>query len=392
MMQMIISVIMMNICHGKTTNSGLVMMIPFLDYRAVNAPYFEDMQSAIRRVLESGWYVLGEEVSSFEEEYASYCGTNFCVGTSSGLDSLILIIEAWKELGLVENGDEIILPANTYIASVLAVSRAGLKPVLVEPDDRTYNIDPERTAEAVTSKTKAIMAVHLYGQCADMDSINNIAAKYGLLVMEDAAQAHGATYMGKKAGGLSDVAAHSFYPGKNLGAVGEGGAVTTNNSELAEIISMLRNYGSEKKYHNKVKGFNNRLDELQAAILRVKLPHLDSDNEKRRKVANQYLTALQSTAFDVILPHVSSKGVPCWHLFVVRVQERKRFMDYLKERGVQTTIHYPIPPHLQPAYSEWSDCSYPITEAIHREVVSLPISSAHNTEDASFVAEVINAY
>lgn len=367
-------------------------MIPFLDYRAVNESYFKEIQAAVRRVLESGWYVLGKEVSSFEAEYAAYCGTSHCVGVSSGLDALILILEAWKELGSLRVGDEVIVPANTYIASILAISKAGLAPVLVEPDERTYNIDPNRIEAAITTKTRAIIAVHLYGQCADMDSINVIARKHGLLVMEDAAQAHGATYSGRKAGSLSDAAAHSFYPGKNLGAIGEAGAVTTNDLKLANIVSILRNYGSEKKYYNQVKGVNNRLDELQAAILRVKLPHLDADNAKRRLVAESYLAELKPMSSELRIPFVSDKGLPCWHLFVVRVNHRERFMDYLKCHGIQTSIHYPVPPHKQPAYLEWNDRSYPITEAIHREIVSLPISSAHNDEHVKQVAFAISNY
>jgi dTDP-4-amino-4,6-dideoxygalactose transaminase len=367
-------------------------IIPFLDYRAVNEPYFEKITAAVRRVLESGRYVLGKEVSAFEGEYATYCGTDHCIGVSSGLDALILILEAWKEMGKLKVGDEVIVPANTYIASILSVSRAGLEPVLVEPNEQTYNLDPNRIEEAITLQTKAIMAVHLYGQCADMDRINDIAKKHGLLVMEDAAQAHGAIYKGQKAGNLSDAAAHSFYPGKNLGAIGEGGAVTTNDPKLADMVSILRNYGSEKKYHNQIKGMNNRLDELQAAILRVKLPHLDADNNKRRIIAEQYLADLRFLTPGLCLPYVADYGIPCWHLFVVRVKEREKFMGYLKENGVQTATHYPIPPHRQPAYAEWNDHSYPITETIHREIVSLPISSVHTHEEIQGVLLAIGRF
>lgn len=365
-------------------------MIPFLDYRAVNEPYFGDIEKAVRRVLESGWYVLGKEVTLFEKEYAAYCGTSHCVGVSSGLDALILICEAWKQLGRLAEGDEVIVPANTYIASILALSKAGLMPVLVEPDERTYNLNPALLENLITPRTKAIMAVHLYGQCADMDPIHASAEKHNLLVIEDAAQAHGATYKGKNAGNLSHAAAHSFYPGKNLGAIGEGGAVTTNDSELAQMLAILRNYGSEIKYHNQVKGMNNRLDELQAAILRVKLPHLDADNQKRRVVAETYLKKLPQTHCQLVPPYVADYGKPCWHLFVVRVQQREKFIDFLRDHGVGTAVHYPIPPHQQPAYSEWNDRSYPITEAIHREIVSLPISPAHTPEDAVKIAEVIH--
>jgi dTDP-4-amino-4,6-dideoxygalactose transaminase len=366
------------------------MTIPFLDYRAVNAPYFEGIQEAVTRVLESGWYVLGQEISAFEQAYAAYCGTCHCVGVSSGLDALILILEAWKHLGKLEEGDEIIVPANTYIASILAISKAGLVPVLVEPDQNTYNLDPSEIEAALTPKTRVIMAVHLYGQCADMHAIHTVAQTHGLLVMEDAAQAHGATYQGQKAGSLSHAAAHSFYPGKNLGAIGEAGAVTTDDPELCNTISLLRNYGSDKKYNNKIKGVNNRLDELQAAILCVKLPFLDHDNQKRRAVADVYLSQIKNPV--VHLPTVADHGRPCWHLFVVRVPNRVHFMATLKEAGANTAIHYPIAPHKQPAYSEWQELSYPITEMIHRDIVSLPISPVHSESDAAYVADLINSY
>jgi dTDP-4-amino-4,6-dideoxygalactose transaminase len=366
------------------------MNIPFLDYKAVNQPYFDAIQEAVKRVLHSGWYVLGPEVEAFEQEYAAYCGAKHCVGVSSGLDALILILEAWKILGKLKEGDEVIVPANTYIASILSVSKSGLVPVLVEPDESTYNLNPNLVESAITSKTRAIMAVHLYGQCADMDLISEIAQKHGLLVMEDAAQAHGATYKERKAGNLSNAAAHSFYPGKNLGAIGEGGAVTTSDPQLAEMVSILRNYGSKEKYHNLVKGVNNRLDEIQAAILRVKLPFLDQDNAARMAVADVYLSEITNPL--VALPHVAAYGHPCWHLFVVRVKERDRFMNYLKNKGISTAIHYPVPPHKQPAYQEWNDCSYPITEKIHQEFVSLPISPAHETETATLVSDIINQF
>ena len=364
--------------------------IPFLDYQAVNAPYFEEIQEAMMRVVHSGWYVLGPEVKAFENELASYCGTQRSVGVSSGLDALILILEAWKEMGKLVEGDEVIVPANTYIASILAISKARLTPVLVEPELDSYNISSEEIEKAITSKTKVILTVHLYGQCADMDAINAIANHHSLLVMEDAAQALGATYKGRKAGALGDAAAHSFYPGKNLGAIGEGGAVTTNDSELADMVAKLRNYGSEKKYHNQVKGVNNRLDELQAAILRVKLPYLDRDNAARQVVAETYLREI--THSSVILPIVKSEGDPCWHLFTVRVPDREKWMDFLKEKNIETAIHYPVPPHRQPAYLEWNEKSYPITEKIHREIFSLPISPAHSVSEVRRVAEILNEY
>jgi len=365
-------------------------MIPFLDYKAVNAPYFDEIEAAMSRVLRSGWYVLGPEVEGFEAEYTAYCGTQHCIGVSSGLDALILILRAWKELGKLQEGDEVIVPANTYIASILAITENRLVPVLVEPDEATYNLDPAKIGAAITSKTRVIMAVHLYGQCADMDPINQIAQQHGLLVMEDAAQSQGATYQGRKSGSLSDAAAHSFYPGKNLGAIGEGGAVTTDDAEVEDMIRRLRNYGSHIKYVNEVKGVNNRLDELQAAVLRVKLKHLDTDNDKRKTIAETYLEKITNPA--LVLPSVLTNSQPCWHLFVVRTLEREKLMSYMKDLGVGSSIHYPIPPHQQLAYRELGHISLPVTERIHQEVVSLPISSAHSQRDVDCVCKLINEF
>ena len=349
-------------------------MIKFLDLKKVNDAHGAEISEVIQRVLDSGWYLLGEEVSSFEREFAYYCEAKHCLGVANGLDALILILMAYRELGVMAEGDEVIVPANTYIASILAISRAGLKPVLVEPDERTYNIDPDLIEVAITEKTKAIMAVHLYGQCADMDPINEIARKHGLKVVEDAAQAHAATYRGRKTGSLGDAAGFSFYPGKNLGALGDGGAVTTSDDELAEAITALRNYGSHEKYHNKYKGMNSRLDEIQAAVLRVKLKYLNEDTEKRRKVAESYLSGLRSLSPGLILPYVANYGTHAWHLFVVRTQTRDELAEHLKQEGIQTVIHYPIPPHQQKAYPELSGQSLSLTESIHREVLSLPMS------------------
>ena len=360
-------------------------MIKFLDLKAVNEQHRPEINTAIQRVLDSGWYLLGEEVSSFEREFADYCGTKHCLGVANGLDALILILMAYRELVVMQEGDEVIVPANTYIASILAISRAGLKPVLVEPDERTYNIDPNLIEAAITEKTKAIMAVHLYGQCADMDPICAIAKKHGLKVIEDAAQAHAATYRGRKTGSLGDAAGFSFYPGKNLGALGDGGAVTTSDDQLAEVIIALRNYGSHQKYHNKYKGMNSRLDEIQAAILRVKLKTLDEDTEKRRKVAEAYLSALKSQSSGLILPYVADYGTHAWHLFVVRLKERDALAEHLKQQGIQTMIHYPVPPHRQEAYPELHHLSLPITEAIHHEVLSLPISPILSCENIAVV-------
>lgn len=365
-------------------------MIRFLDLKAINEQYRDEIDAAMKRVLDSGWYLLGEEGQAFESEFAVYCGARHALGCANGLDALILILMGYRELGVMAEGDEVIVPANTYIASILAISRAGLKPVLVEPDERTYNIDPSLIEAALTERTKAILAVHLYGQCADMDPINGIAKQHGLKVIEDAAQAHGATYKGRKTGALGDAAGFSFYPGKNLGCLGDGGAVVTGDAQLAEVISALRNYGSHEKYHNKYKGMNSRLDEIQAAILRVKLRHLDADTEKRRQVAEQYLSQLST--LNLQLPHVASYGSHAWHLFIVRLKERDALAAHLQQQGIQAMIHYPIPPHHQVAYPEFSGYSLPITEAIHREVLSLPISPVMSDLEVSQVVNAVRGF
>lgn len=346
------------------------MTIPFLD---LQSPYQElriELDNAYKRVMDSGWYILGKEVAAFENEFSAYCRTNHCIGVGNGLEALYLIIKAYN----IGPGDEVIVPANTYIATWLAITHAGATPIPVEPDERTYNIDPLKIEQAITPNTKAIMAVHLYGQPADMDPIKTLASKYSLKVFEDCAQAHGACYKGQKVGSLGDAAGFSFYPGKNLGAFGDGGAVTTNDSELANRIKALRNYGSQIKYHNEVIGFNSRLDELQAAFLRIKLTKLDEWNERREKVARQYLQELNKHS-DLILPFVPEWAEPVWHLFVIRHTHRDTLQKTLTEAGIGTMIHYPIPPHLQPAYAELGirNDSFPITERIHNEVLSLPI-------------------
>ena len=368
-------------------------MIKFLDLKAINEQYRDEIDAAIKRVLDSGWYLLGGEGKAFEQEFAAYCEAKHCLGVANGLDALILILMAYRELGIMQEGDEVIVPANTYIASILAISRAGLKPVLVEPDERTYNIDPRKIEPAINECTKAIMPVHLYGQCADMDPINAIAREHGLKVVEDAAQAHGATYRGRKAGSLGDAAGFSFYPGKNLGALGDGGAVTTSDADLAEAISALRNYGSHIKYHNQYKGMNSRLDELQAAILRVKLRHLDANTEKRREVARIYtgsLSAISDSSF--ILPYIAEECRHVWHLFVVRHPERGQLAGYLAEANIQTSIHYPVPPHQQQACLELNGLSLPITERIHREVLSLPISPVLGVEELERILEKLKTF
>jgi dTDP-4-amino-4,6-dideoxygalactose transaminase len=366
------------------------MTVPFLDYRLTNQAHFDEYLGAVRRVLESGWYVLGKEVEAFEKEYAAWCGSPLCVGVANGLDALILIFEGYKALGVMKDGDEVIVPANTYIASILAVSRAGLIPVPVEPNSNTFNIDPDCIEEAITSRTRAILPVHLYGQCTDMEPIMTIAGRHRLKVIEDSAQAHGATYHGRKAGALGHAAGHSFYPGKNLGAIGDAGAVTTDDLDLATAIRALRNYGSHTKHHNLYKGYNSRLDELQAAILRVKLGYLDEENSRRARVAQKYLMGIRHP--EVTLPHIAEYGIPCWHLFVVRCKQRETLQQYLSAHGVQTAIHYPVPPHHQPAYREWTTLSFPITEAVHREVLSLPMSPVMTDPEIMHVVSVVNSF
>ena len=367
------------------------MQVKFLDLKAVNEPYFPEMLESTRRFLESGWYVLGKEVESFEEEYAAYCGTNYCVGVSNGLDALRLILEAYKVLGMVREGDEVIVPANTYIASILAITESGLKPVLVEPHPESYNINPDEVEKQVTSRTRAIMAVHLYGQLADMDRLSAIAERHGLLLIEDAAQAHGAKlHNGGRAGSLGHAAGHSFYPGKNLGALGEGGAVTCMDKELAEAVKALRNYGSHKKYYNLYKGFNMRIDENQAAWLRIRLRGLDRENEHRRMLAGIYDSMLDPAL--VKRPKVMEYGEHVYHIYAIMHPDRDGLQKYLADKGVSTLIHYPLPPHKQEAYKEWNYMSFPITEEIHNRELSLPMSPVHTEEEIKYVASMINSY
>ncbi|MEI8390336.1 MAG: DegT/DnrJ/EryC1/StrS family aminotransferase [bacterium] len=361
-------------------------MIKFLDLHKINAQYRKEIDEAISNVIDSGWYILGKSVESFEKEFANYCGTKHCIGVANGLDALTLIIKAYG----FHEGDEIIVPANTYIASILSISQNNLIPVLVEPDIETYNINPELIEKNITKRTKAIMAVHLYGQCAQMDRINEIAKKYNLKVIEDSAQAHGAIYQGKRSGNLSDASGFSFYPGKNLGCLGDGGAITTDDDILAEKLRALRNYGSHKKYENLYKGINSRLDEIQAAILNVKLRYLDKDNQKRREIAEFYLQNITNSK--IILPIVQYKESNVWHLFVVRTENRSKFKQYLLDNGIETMIHYPISPHKQLAYAELNKESFPVTEKIHNEIISLPISSVMNKTETLKIVEAINNY
>jgi dTDP-4-amino-4,6-dideoxygalactose transaminase len=344
-------------------------MIPFLDFGAMHAELRPRLDAAYARVVDSNWLILGNEVTAFEREFAAYCGAKHCVGVANGLDALFITLKAMG----IGPGDEVIVPSNTYIATWLAVSYAGATPVPVEPDPRTYNIDPARIEAAITPATKAIMPVHLYGQPADIDPIVEIARRHNLKVVEDAAQAHGAKYKGRRVGSLGDAAGFSFYPGKNLGALGDGGAVVTNDDELADKLRVLRNYGSREKYHNEVKGFNSRLDELQAAFLREKLVVLDDWNARRCAVAKHYLAGLANLG--LVLPFVPDWAEPVWHLFVVRHRSRDSLQKALTDQGVGTAIHYPVAPHRQPAYAEMAltEGTLPVAEAIHREVLSLPI-------------------
>jgi dTDP-4-amino-4,6-dideoxygalactose transaminase len=364
-------------------------MIPFLDLKGINTQYRAELIEACTRVIDSGWYIQGNECKEFDKEFANYCGTKHAIGVANGLDALILILRAYKEMGVMNDGDEVIVPSNTYIASILAISQNNLVPILVEPDINTYLINPAKIEEKITSKTKAILPVHLYGQTCDMKSINAIAQKHNLKVIEDSAQSHGAYFGEKRSGNLGDASGFSFYPGKNLGALGDGGAVTTNDDELAQVIRALGNYGSHKKYENLYQGVNSRLDEMQAAILRVKLRHLDNEVEKRRKIANYYLKNIKNDK--LILPTVRAEDNHVWHLFVIRAKNRDELQKYLLDNGIQTLIHYPLAPHKQEAYKEWSDQSYPISEQIHDEVVSLPISGVQSLEDSKKVISIINS-
>lgn len=388
-------------------------MIKFLDLKAINDSFEPEISLAIQRVLDSGWYLQGNEVYAFEKEYCEFIGAKHCIGVANGLDALRLILKAYIELGIMQEGDEIIVPANTFIASILAISDNHLIPVLVEPDIKTYNLDPFRIEEKITEKTKGIMLVHLYGQNAMFPEIQRLVDKYNLKLIEDNAQAIGTYYWPPKSpkgglqdeqnwirtGAIGDVAGHSFYPGKNLGCLGDGGAVTTNDDELATVIRALANYGSNKKYICDYKGLNSRLDEIQAAILRVKLKRLDSDNFHRINIAQYYCENI--TTNDVILPYYTNHFEPetlnfkpphVFHLFVIRHPRRDELQKFLTKNGVQTLIHYPVPPHKQLAYKEWNNYDFPFTEKIHNEVLSLPISQTMKMEEVKRVVELINTF
>lgn len=365
-------------------------MIPFLDLQSINAQYRAELIEACTRVIDSGWYISGNELSQFEQEFATYCGSAHCIGVANGLDALILTLRSWLELGRLQHGDEIIVPANTYIASILAISANGLTPVLVEPDAASFNLSPANARAAITAKTRAILPVHLYGQLADMPAVMALAREYGLLVLEDAAQAHGAAIGGKRAGSWGDAAGFSFYPGKNLGALGDAGAITTHDAELAQTLRALRNYGSHEKYKNLFKGVNSRLDEIQAAMLRTKLQHLELETQNRRMIAHVYLENIRNPA--VQLPQLTSDEQHVWHLFVVRTSQRDALQKYLAEQGIQTLVHYPIPPHQQQAYEEWNAQSYPLTEGLHQEVISLPMGPTLSQLEALRVVAAVNDF
>jgi dTDP-4-amino-4,6-dideoxygalactose transaminase len=409
-------------------------MIKFLDIQKITESFEPELSEAVQRVIKRGWFLLGEEVAAFEKEYSTYIGAKHCIGVANGLDALRLILKAYIEMGVMKEGDEVIVPANTYIATILAITDNRLKPVLVEPDINTYNIDISLIEQQITSRTKAIMVVHLYGQACWSEQVEMIAKKYNLKIIEDNAQAAGADYVPelqssrvsesgnkiktlrhwntetmKRTGSLGDAAGHSFYPGKNLGALGDAGAVTTDDDELATIVRAMANYGSSKKYINEYRGLNSRLDEIQAAVLRVKLPRLDEDNARRREIAGYYINNITNP--EIILPSNrqptadNSQPQPdfnlspfsfnlshVWHLFVIRHQERDQLQQYLTDNGIQTLIHYPVPPHKQSAYREWNSLSFPVTEKIHREVLSLPVSQLMEETEAMKVTEIINKF
>jgi dTDP-4-amino-4,6-dideoxygalactose transaminase len=366
-------------------------MIPFLDLKKINEPYETAFQEKLKLVLNNGWYILGKEVETFEKAFAEYCNAQYCIGVGNGFDALVLIFKGYIALGKLKKGDEVIVPANTYIASILAILQADLIPILVEPKLETYNINPDLIQEKITSKTKAILAVHLYGQLAKMDKINEIAIENNLLVVEDSAQSHGAINNQQLTINNQQLAkAYSFYPAKNLGCLGDGGAITTNDSELAKVLFSLRNYGSDKKYYNDYIGINSRLDEIQASFLNLKLPNLDADNDKRRVIAKHYLSEIKNDK--IILPVWDFSNNHVFHLFVIRTKNREDFQNYLAKNNIQTVIHYPVPPHKQKAFPEWNTLSFPITEQIHNEVLSLPISPVLTEEEVSFIIEIINKY
>ena len=363
-------------------------MIAYLPLRVINGLHDKELREAVNHVMDSGWYLKGEATRQFERHYAEYIGSRYCIGCGNGLDALRLILRAYIEKGVMTSGDEIIVPANTYIASILAITECGLNPVLVEPDRNTLQIDDSLVETAITNRTKAVMIVHLYGCCAYTAHIEEICKKYHLKLIEDNAQAHGCTFEGRKTGSLGDAAGHSFYPGKNLGALGDAGAVTTDDEELAEIIRALGNYGSHQKYVHDYKGCNSRIDELQAAVLDVKLKFLDADNQRRKEIASIYMNKVKNPL--IRIPQSDRDCV--WHIFPVLSERRDQLQKYLYDQGVETQIHYPIPPHKQKCYSDWNALSLPVTEQIHAQELSIPCHQALSDADANYVADLLNAF
>ncbi|WP_370557059.1 DegT/DnrJ/EryC1/StrS family aminotransferase [Edwardsiella tarda] len=365
-------------------------MISFLDLKKVNNKYQKELKDACARVIDSGWYIMGDELSCFENEFKCYCGASHAIGVANGLDALNLVLRAWKELGKLKAGDEVIVQANTYIASILAITENELVPILVDPDENSYNLNQDIILSAITSKTKAILPVHLYGQISPMKEIMAIAQDYNLLVLEDCAQAHGAELDGIRAGNWGHAAGFSFYPGKNLGALGDAGAITTNNDELAQTIKALRNYGSHRKYENLYLGVNSRLDEIQAAMMRVKLPYLDDEIHRRQQISKMYRSGIKHKL--ITLPETIDELSHAWHLFVIRCSQRDSLQKYLSECEIQTLIHYPIPPHKQKAYFSLYGKPLPLTEKIHNEVLSLPLSPQMSDEDVNLVIAAVNGF
>lgn len=365
-------------------------MIKFLDLKNINAQYEIELKEAANRVIDSGWYLMGKELESFEANYADFCGVKHALGVANGLDALRLIFRGYIELGIMKNGDEVIVPAHTYVASVLAITDNNLIPVFLEPNEQTYNLDSSLIEPAITSKTKAVLTVHLYGQNSIDQQMLDICRNHDLKLVEDGAQSHGSLWNGKVSGGIGDAAGHSFYPGKNLGALGDAGAVTTNDAALANVISALRNYGSHEKYKNKYQGLNSRLDEIQAAFLNVKLKYLQKDIDRRRKVANYYLKNIKNPA--IILPTVINLEGHVWHLFVIRTSKREELQKYLNENGIQTLIHYPIPPNKQLAYKEYNDLNFKITNKLQNQVLSLPISPIFIEKNLKKICKLLNEF
>lgn len=364
-------------------------MIEYLSLKRITSEHLLEIEKAVKEVVERGWYLQGEAVKRFETDYAAYIGTSECISCANGLDALTLILRAYKELGILQEGDEVIVPANTYIASILSITENQLKPILIEPSIQTLEIDDSLIEAHITPRTKAIMIVHLYGRCAYSEKIGELCKKYHLRLIEDNAQAHGCEFNGVKTGALGDAAAHSFYPGKNLGALGDAGAVTTNDTQLASVIRALANYGSSEKYVFPYKGRNSRMDEIQAAVLRVKLQYLEKDNLRRKVIADDYISNIQNPL--ITLPERSGKD-NVWHIFPILCAQRDRLQDYLKELGIQTLIHYPIPPHKQACYQEWNGLSLPITERIHREELSIPVYPCLTKQECTAIAEGINNF